>query len=51
VKEVGSENLLGLFVTKSHAIAEAREVAARHRPSEVLVEGNDGIFEFEERFG
>jgi hypothetical protein len=38
-------------VTKPHAIAEARQVAARHRPSEVLVEGDDGIFEFDQRLG
>ena len=50
MKELGSESLLGVFITKPHAIVEARKAAETQRPSEVVVEGNDGIFEFDQRF-
>jgi len=51
VKELGTDSFVGIFITKPHAIVEARRAAATHRPSEVVVEGDDGIFEFDQRFG
>jgi hypothetical protein len=51
VKELGVKSIRGPFLTKPHAILDARRTAATNRPSEVLVEGDDGTFEIDQRFG